>query len=257
MKNILKKLTKEEIKELSKAINQAQSKKFGNPLSLRKQEDLMADIFGLKNWSTVLGLTKNGENKASCEKCGHQEFEDFGPKMTPRYFCKKCGQGRDLPVEGSYQKTTIQYVVLSEGAYPEPMNLGQVDYDTRQGDCVGYFKEITSEWLTEKQAEEELYEAGSDPSFFNLNKLSVEVIEVLDDCYAQVQDLVDENNYTQDQIAQMIEKVYEEKREDAVKSLNRAIESSDVSEWEQKIISVESNIDLDVIKAYLNGQDEY
>ena len=57
-KSIINKLNKEELKHLSDSINKAQTKKFGNPLSLRKQEELMSDIFSVKNWQTLLGMSE-------------------------------------------------------------------------------------------------------------------------------------------------------------------------------------------------------
>lgn len=59
MENLLNKLESKEIKELSSKINQVQKSFFGNSLSNSKQEKFMAEVFGVKNYNTLIGMKKD------------------------------------------------------------------------------------------------------------------------------------------------------------------------------------------------------
>lgn len=60
---LLKKLNEKELKDLSSKLNDLIGAQFGNPLQLRKHEQLMASLFGVKDWSTALGMTSNSDEK--------------------------------------------------------------------------------------------------------------------------------------------------------------------------------------------------
>jgi phosphopantothenate synthetase len=154
MNSILKKLTKEEIKELSKAINEAQKDFFGNSLSLRKQEKLMSKVFKQKNWSTVLGIT---------------DQKKYDPKSE-------------------YQKTVIEVEVLSNGFYDNPNDLKNVAHDITFGDCSGSIKVSKRESLTKQEMHDALINQGSDPSF--LITLDSDKINLIDDLYTEVNRLL-------------------------------------------------------------------
>tara|TARA_Y100000034_G_scaffold136985_1_gene217999 strand:+ start:6114 stop:7022 length:909 start_codon:yes stop_codon:yes gene_type:complete len=58
MKNVLDKLTKEEIKQLSEKLSEVNTKYYGNPLKKHKQEKLMADLFQVKDYNTLMGIAR-------------------------------------------------------------------------------------------------------------------------------------------------------------------------------------------------------
>lgn len=97
MKSILEKLTKSELKELSNTINKINAKYFGNPLSLRKKEQFMADLFNQKDWHSTLSQTK---------KCEHQKIVNN--------VCNNCNKKVNL---NGYQKTVVTVEILSNGFY--------------------------------------------------------------------------------------------------------------------------------------------
>jgi hypothetical protein len=134
MQSILSKLSPEEIKELSKALNESQAKVFGNPLSLRKQEQFMAELFKVKNWSTLLGSTSK-ETKA---------YDPTAP----------------------YQKTIVQIEILSNGAFPIEYNLETIHEEITDGSCSGIYKEISRTSLTKEDLIVQAEAQGSDPGFF-------------------------------------------------------------------------------------------
>ena len=76
--NIFEKLTLEEIEELSKEFKSCERDFFGNELKDSKHRALIAKVFGLKNWNTLIGLKNNKKNKSEdkyrCPKCGSQKF---------------------------------------------------------------------------------------------------------------------------------------------------------------------------------------
>lgn len=148
MKSILEKLTSEEIKELSKAINETQKEFFGNPLGLRKQEEFMSKVFKKKNWNTVLGISKKKYDPSS-----------------------------------EYQKTTICIEVLSNKFY-DFNDLSQVNHDIIQGDCSGQITHTERESLSKEEMKQALMNQGSDPSF--LVQLSEVEISYLDSIYDQL-----------------------------------------------------------------------
>jgi len=174
MKKILEKLTKEEIKELSKAINTAQKGTFGESLSLRKQEDFMARVFNEKNWSTVLGL-------ASKEK------EDI------------------YDAKAEYQRTTVTVEILSNGFYDDPNDLTTLHHDIVYGDCSGVIKEVNRESLSQMEMKTALEEQGSDPRF--LISLCSKKEDFLDSVVDKINDLLEEEffeNYHLDVQKQML-----------------------------------------------------
>ena len=313
MRHILNKLTEEEVKELSKSIQAAQAKKFGNPLSLRKQEELMAEVFQQKNWSTVLGLAQgipndfktlkamvskamsvlkekqpnlegkkwkeyaqalkkereaiidclawssvlvkeeDDKNKSSCKKCGGENITDYGEKFNPRYFCNDCGAGTDKK-DYKFFKTKIEYIVLSEGEYQTPDSLAAISHDCMDGDCVGYFQEVSSEGLTREEARNELYAAGSDESFFNLNELSTKEIQVIEAVINQVYLESEKALHGRIKMSEMRDltfKVYEQMRDWAITNFNRANNAEDISETDRIIVDTENSIDEEKIEQYL------
>jgi len=70
--------------------------------------------------------------------------------------------------EKKFYKTIIQIEVLSEEPYDndDPAAIG---YDCDEGDCVGTSKIVSQKVLTGKQMANALYDAGSEPGFFQLN----------------------------------------------------------------------------------------
>jgi len=200
MKNILEKLTEEEIKQLSKAINDTQKSFFGNSLSLRKQESFMAKVFQQKNWSTVLGLaTKNivmaetvhDTKESIIKKIKNIISNSINPSLEADKIYEIANHKEKITYMGSpfsnkfydkdseYQKTLITVEVLSNGFYSDPNNLKQIDYDINFGDCSGRIKEIKRESLSRNEMREALKEQGSDPSF--LVQINEEIIELIED----------------------------------------------------------------------------
>ena len=67
------------------------------------------------------------------------------------------------------KKTTFTFIVLSEDPIHERMDIGDVIRECDEGDFVLYSLRQTSETLTPQQMAHALLEAGSDPTFFQLN----------------------------------------------------------------------------------------
>lgn len=86
LKEIFHKLTLDEIRELSRALNEQQSSFFGNKLKQSKNNIMLAKAFGIKNWNTLvalkqplnLGVKKNVPKLHSedykCPRCNSREF---------------------------------------------------------------------------------------------------------------------------------------------------------------------------------------
>lgn len=182
MQSILEKLTKEELKDLSKAINKAQEKFFGNSLSLRKQEALMSQIFQNKNWSTTLGL---------CEK------------------------EKKYNKDGEYQRTVIEVEVLSNGFYNNSNNLKTIAHDILYGDCSGKISVKKRESLSKEEMSQALLDQGSDPEF--LIYLDEEQVDLISEIYKDV-DLTLEKGLAHEEIAlqvKLILRYYEHYHKDS------------------------------------------
>lgn len=151
MKSILTKLTKSELKELSNAINKANAKYFGNPLSLRKKEQFIADVFNQKDWHNTLSETK---------KCEHQK--------VIKNVCAECK--RKVSLNG-YQKTIVTVEILSDGFYSDK-SLGDIVYDIIYGDVSGSILDFKRIPLNQDEMKKSLIEQGSDPEFLINNSIS-------------------------------------------------------------------------------------
>ena len=160
MDSILKKLTQDEIKQLSKEMNKIQKEFFGNSLSLRKQENLMSKLFKTKNWSTLLGTTSK------------EKSHEYDKKSE-------------------YQKTVIEVEILSNGYYSEPLDLKTIDHDINFGDCSGSIKVKSRDSLDVNKIATALEEQGSDPNF--LISLSQEKEEMIDDIIFEIDRLLKYN----------------------------------------------------------------
>lgn len=68
-----------------------------------------------------------------------------------------------------FYKTTFTIEVLSEEPLGDELTLSQIDYAITEGPCVGFTLLNRQEELTSKQMADALYEAGSDPGFFQLD----------------------------------------------------------------------------------------
>ena len=66
-------------------------------------------------------------------------------------------------------RTTITLTVLSEQEIPFGMELSDIIAEADDGDYVMTETRQLGEKLTGKEMADALYEAGSDPGFFNLN----------------------------------------------------------------------------------------
>lgn len=198
MQSILSKLTADEIKELSKALNEVQAKSFGNPLSLRKQEQLMADLFKVKDWSTLLGLAKTAKT--------------YDP-------------------EGNYQRTVIEVELLTAGPFPTEYNLNDIHEDITFGACSGRYREVVRENLTEKEMEEALIKQGTDPDFLILTyqKPSEELQRKKNEIYYHICDFIFEENEPLwmdgkvEDVAQEFFKIFRRERDAAIKKRNAMI----------------------------------
>ena len=197
MKTILAKLSPEEIKALSKELNKQQKKLFGNPLSLRKQEQMMADIFGVKDWSTLLGTAQS-----------------YDPKSE-------------------YQKTIVQVEVLSNGAF-EYSDLDDLVYSITHGDCVGSHKIVSRISLSEKEAAQELIAAGSEPGFLLddrskhlYSKDEIFVFEELCNILKEKKPKI-WNEATSDIVAQNLLQIFTQERDRAISQHNRAVSHEDL-----------------------------
>lgn len=87
----------------------------------------------------------------------------------------RCQYGRDESCPGierertrDMHKTRITITVLSEDPIHERMDLADIIRECDQGDYVLFSEESNTETLTNDQMAQALWEAGSDPSFFNL-----------------------------------------------------------------------------------------
>lgn len=77
MKSILEKMSSDELKLLSKKIK-AQNELSGTKRNLREHEDYMSNVFGMKNWSTVLGLSKREtKTKTNKTRCNNKRLLPF------------------------------------------------------------------------------------------------------------------------------------------------------------------------------------
>lgn len=69
-----------------------------------------------------------------------------------------------------FYKTTFTYTVLSDSPLEGDMSLASIAEACDTGDCVGKFDgDWNVETLTGQQAADALYEAGSEPGFFQLD----------------------------------------------------------------------------------------
>ncbi len=71
------------------------------------------------------------------------------------------------------QKTTITVVVLSEEPIDERMDIVDVVREWEEGDFVLFSTRMESEKLSDVQMARALWEAGSDPGFFQLDHIEV------------------------------------------------------------------------------------
>lgn len=207
MKNILSKLSKEDLKDLSKAIQEQEKKHFGNPLSLRKQEQFMADIFGVKNWSTLLGTSNTKEYK------------------------------EDAP----YQKTIFEVEVLSNG-YVVDCSLSQLADEIYNGDYSGIFRVVSRESLTTEEMSEALTKQGTDPEFILGDDyvLPNDVKKVLDFIYETIEDQYEDITLIgTDEIVEKMEDVHDEELQDATKRYNRAVDENDLSDMDFLLLNTE------------------
>ncbi len=69
-----------------------------------------------------------------------------------------------------FYKTIFTFVVLSEDEINPNTPFDDTVRETQVGDVVGYVAKCKTEVLNSEQIIEELNEAGSDSSFFQLNK---------------------------------------------------------------------------------------
>jgi hypothetical protein len=67
-------------------------------------------------------------------------------------------------------KATYTVVILSEDADCADFELRDLDYHVTEGDCVLRNYDSKRDQLTDVEMANELYEAGSDPGFFQLNE---------------------------------------------------------------------------------------
>jgi hypothetical protein len=67
-----------------------------------------------------------------------------------------------------FYRTVVSITVLSDEPLPSHWDLVEIAYDIIEGESVGYHLKREQEVLSKKQVCAALYEAGSDPSFFNL-----------------------------------------------------------------------------------------
>lgn len=172
--SILEKLTKEEINELSEAINKNQKDFFGNSLKRHKQEKLMAQIFNKKDWNTLIGSKKD-------------------KKHDPK---------------SDYQRTVIEVEVLSNGFYNDPNDLGTIQHDITYGDCSGSIKVTKRESLSMIEACKALDEQGSDPAF--LIGLDESVTHFLDFIWHEIQRQLKYNHTLEDSnLEEQIELMYD------------------------------------------------
>lgn len=219
MKSILAKLSADEIKELSKALNEVQKKSFGNPLSLRKQEQLMADLFETKDWSTLLGLA--------------------APK--------------NCPANAKYQKTIVQVEILSTGPFPQEYNLLDLHEAIFQGECSGRYHEVSRQELSEKEMEAELITQGTDPSFLisNYEEPTEEILNQKSIVFHKITDLIEDEDADfwlggkVQEVADRFFKIFRQERYRAISKFNRLnseTELETLSEFE-KILS-EDKIDF-------------
>lgn len=223
MKHILSKLTKEELKELSKAIQEQEKKHFGNPLSLRKQEQFMADIFGVKNWSTLLGTSNP------------KEYNEDAP----------------------FQKTVFEVEVLSNG-YVNDCSLSQLADEIENGDYSGIFRVVSRETLTPQEMSEALVKQGSDPEFILGDDcvLPNDVKRVLDFIYEktkeQYEDIILFGSYKD--IGEKMADVHNEELQDATKRLNRVVDENDLSEMD--LILLNTDLEFKHIQKYIIELEE-
>lgn len=208
MKHILSKLTKEELKELSKAIQDQEKKHFGNPLSLRKQEQFMADIFGVKNWSTLLGTSNTKEYK------------------------------EDAP----FQKTIFEVEILSNG-YVNDCSLAQLAEEMEMGDYSGIFRVVSREALTPQEMSEALVKQGSDPEFILGDDyvLPNDMKKVLDFIYDQTKSQYEDSILfgSYQEIVTRMEDVHNEELQNATRRYNRVVDENDLSEMDLLLLNTE------------------
>jgi hypothetical protein len=69
------------------------------------------------------------------------------------------------------KRTTLTLTVLSEDSIPEEMEVSRVLHECMEGDYVLASVATTDEELTPEQMADALTDAGSDPSFFQLDTL--------------------------------------------------------------------------------------
>ena len=67
-----------------------------------------------------------------------------------------------------FYRHTFTYVLLSDQPIDGYVSLGSLE-SLAMSDCVGYFAKSESEEITPKQAADALYDAGSEPAFFQLD----------------------------------------------------------------------------------------
>lgn len=65
-------------------------------------------------------------------------------------------------------RNKITLIVLSEDPIDERMDVADIVREYNEGDFVLFAEDVSSEKLTHREMAEALKEAGSDPSFFQL-----------------------------------------------------------------------------------------
>ena len=70
------------------------------------------------------------------------------------------------------RRTTITVVVLSEDPISERMDIADIAREWDSGDYVLYSTEMLAEDVSRERMASLLIEAGSDPSFFQLDEVS-------------------------------------------------------------------------------------
>lgn len=230
MNSILSKLSKDELKELSKLINEAQKEVFGNSLSLRKQEQFMAKVFKVKDWSTLLGRSK-----------------EYDP-------------------DSDYQRTIIQVEVLSNGFFPD-MSLEEISNEIVNGDSTGEVKYLLRESLTKEAVTSACQRIGSGPSFligeepYKPKKFSTKQLIILEKLF---DDLQETEAYKEDRmlenLALLMEENYKNLRDNAITKFNRMNEDSEldkVSKFEKVLIEDKVILNIDDFVDYLFQVDVF
>ena len=69
-----------------------------------------------------------------------------------------------------FYKTVFTFEVLSEKPIPDDMELGEIYFQTIQGDYSGKLKSRVETKLTGKEMAKALIDQESDPGFFQLDK---------------------------------------------------------------------------------------